>query len=75
MLVPRIAEGGSDPLDRRRLRVEAAAITGHASQKELQRYIETHDRKKAARRAMTKLIAGTEVSNLATRFDNEAKKA
>jgi integrase len=35
--------------------VEAAAITGHASLKELQRYIETRDRKRAARRAMTKL--------------------
>jgi integrase len=35
--------------------VEAAAITGHASLKELQRYIETRDRKKAARRAMAKL--------------------
>jgi integrase len=36
--------------------VEAAAITGHASLKELQRYIETRDRKKAARRAMAKLV-------------------
>jgi integrase len=36
--------------------VEAAAITGHASWKELQRYIETRDRKKAARRAMAKLV-------------------
>jgi integrase len=35
--------------------VEAAAITGHASLKELQRYIETRDRKQAARRAMAKL--------------------
>jgi integrase len=35
--------------------VEAAAITGHASLMELQRYIETRDRKRAARRAMTKL--------------------
>ena len=32
--------------------VEAAAITGHASLKELQIYIETRDRKMAARRAM-----------------------
>jgi integrase len=55
--------------------VEAAAITGHASLKELQRYIETRDRKKAARRAMRKLISGTEVSNPTIRFDNEAKKA
>jgi integrase len=36
--------------------VEAAAITGHASLKELQRYIETRDRKQAARRAMAKLV-------------------
>jgi integrase len=36
--------------------VEAAAITGHASLKELQRYIETRDRKRAARRAMAKLV-------------------
>jgi integrase len=43
--------------------VEAAAITGHASLKELQRYIETRDRKRAARRAMGKLISGTDVSN------------
>jgi len=37
--------------------VEAAAITGHASLKELQRYVETRDRKKAARRAMAKLVS------------------
>ncbi len=55
--------------------VEAAAITGHASLKELQRYIETRDRKKAARRAMHKLISGTEVSNRTIRFDKKAKKA
>jgi integrase len=55
--------------------VEAAAITGHASLKELQRYIETRDRKKAARRAMRKLISGTKVSNPDIRFDNPAKKA
>jgi integrase len=55
--------------------VEAAAITGHASLKELQRYIETRDRKKAARRAMGKLISGTEVSTQVIQFDNEAKKA
>lgn len=43
--------------------VEATAITGHASLKELQRYIETRDRKRAAHRTMCKLISGTEVSN------------
>jgi integrase len=55
--------------------VEAAAITGHASLKELQRYIETRDRKRAARRAMRKLISGTEVSTPTIRVDNQAKKA
>jgi integrase len=39
--------------------VEAAAITSHASLKKLQRYIETRDRKKAARRAMNKLVQAT----------------
>ncbi len=55
--------------------VETAAITGHASLKELQRYTETRDRKRAARRAMRKLISGTELSNPIIRFDKEAKKA
>jgi integrase len=55
--------------------VEAAAITGHASLKELQRYIETRDRKRAARRAMSKLISGTKVANPIIQFDTEAKKA
>ena len=55
--------------------VEASAITGHASLKELQRYVETRDRKKAARRAMHKLISGTELSNPTIRFDKKAKKA
>ena len=43
--------------------VEAAAIIGHANLKELQRYIETCDRRKAARRAIDKLIAGREMAN------------
>ena len=54
--------------------VEAASITGHASLKELQRYIETRDRKRAARRAMRKLISGTEVSNPTIQFDKKAGK-
>jgi integrase len=54
--------------------VEAAAITGHASLKELQRYIETRDRRKAARRAMDKLISGTEVANPIIRLANQEKK-
>ena len=53
--------------------VEAAAITGHASLKELQRYIETRDRRKAARRAMDKLISGTEVANPIIRLANQEK--
>lgn len=55
--------------------VEAAAITGHASLKELQVYIATRDRRKAARRAMAKLIAGTDLSNRAIRFDTAREKA
>jgi integrase len=55
--------------------VEAAAITGHASLKELQKYIETRDRKKAARRAMGKLISGTEVANTKIRLANQERKA
>jgi integrase len=54
--------------------VEAAAITGHASLKELQRYIETRDRRKA-RRAIDKLISGTEVDNPIIRLANQEKKA
>ncbi len=54
--------------------VEAAAITGHASLKELQRYIETRDRRKAARRAMGKLITGTEVANPIIQLANQGRK-
>jgi hypothetical protein len=72
-----------DPKTRRREKihvqakqsVEAAAITGHASLKELQRYIETRDRKKAARRAMGKLISRTEVANTNISLANQEKKA
>ncbi len=64
----RLANVGCDP-------IEIAAITGLASLREVQRYTETRDRKRAAGRAMTKLISGTEVSNPTIRFDNQAKKA
>jgi integrase len=37
---------------------EIAAITGHASLKEVQRYTETYDRRQAAKRAMLKLVGG-----------------
>ncbi|WP_198164049.1 tyrosine-type recombinase/integrase [Bradyrhizobium jicamae] len=53
--------------------VEAAAITGHASLKELQRYIETRDRRKAAMRAIDKLISGTKVANPITRLAKQEK--
>jgi integrase len=53
--------------------VETAAITGHASLKELQRYIETRDRKKAARRAIDKVISGTEVANPIIRLAKSEK--
>ena len=55
--------------------VEAAAITGHASLKELQRYIETRDRRKAAQRAMGKLISGTEVANPIIQLANQGRKS
>ena len=54
--------------------VEAAAITGHASLKELQRYIETRDRRKAARRAMDKLISRTDLANPIIRLATPEKK-
>jgi integrase len=64
----KLADVGCDPF-------EIAAITGHASLREVQRYTETRDRKRAARRAMKKFISGTEVSNPIIRFDNQARKA
>jgi integrase len=64
----RLADAGCDPM-------EIAAITGHASLKEVQRYTLTRDRKKAARRAMVKLISGTEVANPDERFAKKEKKA
>jgi integrase len=64
----RLIDAGSDV-------VEAAAVTGHASLKELQRYIETRDRKKAARRAMGKLISGTNIVNLDHEVDDKAKSS
>jgi integrase len=63
----RLADAGCDP-------IEISAITGHASLREVQRYTETRDRKRAARRAMGKLISGTDLSNPTTRFDNAREK-
>jgi integrase len=64
----RLADAGCDAL-------EIAAITGHASLKEVQRYTETRDRKRAAQRAMGKLISGTEVANPTIRLANQKEKA
>jgi integrase len=64
----RLADVGCDP-------IEIAAITGHASLREVQRYTETRDRRRAARRAMVKLIAGTEVANSIIQLANNGKKA
>lgn len=55
--------------------VEAASITGHATLKELQRYIEERDRRKAARRAIGKLISGTKMASTKIRLANSEKKA
>jgi integrase len=63
----RLADVGCDPL-------EIAAITGHASLKEVQRYTETRDRKRAAQRAMDKLISGTDVANPIIQLANQGKK-
>jgi integrase len=54
--------------------VEAASITGHATLKELQRYIEERDRKKAARRGMSKLISGTKSANGKIRLATSREK-
>jgi integrase len=63
----RLADAGCDPL-------EIAAITGHASLKEVQRYTETRDRKKAARRAMDKLKSETKMANTKIRLANSGEK-
>ena len=58
--------------------IEAASISGHASLKELQRYIEERDRKQAARRAMGKLVASktrTKLANAKPRLATASEKA
>jgi integrase len=57
----RLADAGCDAL-------EIAAILGHASLREVQRYTETRDRRKAARRAMDKLKSETDFANIETRL-------
>ena len=62
----KLADAGCDSM-------EIAAITGHASLRGVQRYTETRDRKRAAQRAMGKLISGTEVANPIIRLANQEK--
>lgn len=64
----RLAESGCTPH-------EIAAITGHASLKEIVRYTQTADRKRLAAAAMEKMKAGTSSVKLVTRFDRKWKKS
>jgi integrase len=63
----RLAEAGCTPH-------EIAAITGHASLKEIVRYTNTVDRKRLARAAMEKVKAGTSSVKPVARFDRKRKK-
>jgi integrase len=54
---------------------EIAAITGHASLKEIERYTRTADRKRLALSAMEKAKAGTSGVKPDTQFDKEEKEA
>jgi integrase/recombinase XerD len=62
----RLAEAGCTPH-------EIAAITGHASLKEIVRYTSTVDRKRLATAAMEKVKAGTSSVKPVARFDRERK--
>jgi integrase len=64
----RLAEAGCTPH-------EIAAITGHASLKEIVRYTSTVDRKRLAASAMEKVKAGTSAVKPAVRFDKKRKKS
>jgi integrase len=64
----RLAEAGCTPH-------EIAAITGHASLKEIVRYTATADRKRLARAAMEKVKTGTSIVKPDARFDKKAEKA
>jgi integrase/recombinase XerD len=64
----RLAELGCTPH-------EIAAITGHASLKEIERYTRTVDRKRLARSAMEKAKAGTASVKPTAEFDKGVKKA
>ena len=52
---------------------EIAAITGHASLREIARYTKTADQKRLADAAMEKAKAGTSSVKLATGFDKKEK--
>jgi integrase len=62
----RLAEAGCTPH-------EIAAITGHASLKEIVRYTQTADRKRLAASAMEKVKAGTSSVKPVVRFDKKGK--
>jgi integrase len=64
----RLAEAGCSPH-------EIAAITGHASLKEIVRYTNTVDRKRLARSAMEKMKTGTSSVKPVARFDKKGKKS
>src|SRR5262244_666484 len=52
---------------------EIAAITGHASLREIARYTKAVDQKKLAATAMEKMKAGTSSVKLPARFDKKSK--
>jgi integrase len=54
---------------------EIAAITGHASLKEIVRYTQTADRKRLAAAAMEKVKAGTSSVKPVERFDKKRRKS
>ena len=54
---------------------EIAAITGHASLKEVVRYTEAADRKRLASAAMEKVKARTHIDKPVVKFAKKAKKA
>jgi integrase len=64
----RLAEAGCTPH-------EIAAITGHASLKEVVRYTEAADRKRLASAAMEKVKARTHIDKPVVKFAKKAKKA
>jgi integrase len=64
----RLAEAGCTPH-------EIAAITGHASLKEIVRYTNTADRRRLARSAMEKVKTGTFTVKPSDRFDKKRKRS